>query len=276
MTWRCLEFVFDLARRGEIMGILNVTPDSFSDGGHYVDAAQAIQHGLALHGEGAAIVDIGGESTRPGAADVTVEEELARVLPVIRGLREAAPELCLSIDTSKATVARKAIAAGASIINDVTGFRDPDMIHLAAETGCGLVVMHMQGTPRTMQSDPHYDDVIAEISDFFRGTHQRLMTAGIAADHVVYDPGIGFGKTLEHNLEILRRLPELMVENRPLLLGVSRKSWIAKLVGRTDLADRDGPTVAMTAYACEHGVPLHRVHAVKGNVEALRMMEAMR
>ncbi len=276
MKWRCLEFVFDLARRGEIMGILNVTPDSFSDGGHYVDAAQAIQHGLALHSEGAAIVDIGGESTRPGAADVTAEEELARVLPVIRGLREAAPELCLSIDTSKATVAREAIAAGASIINDVTGFRDQEMINLAAETGCGLVAMHMQGTPRTMQSDPHYDDVIAEIAAFFRETHQRLMTAHVAAEHVVYDPGIGFGKTLEHNLEILRRLPELMVENRPLLLGVSRKSWIAKLMGRADLADRDGPTVAMTAYACEYGVPLHRVHVVKGNVEALRMMEAMR
>lgn len=275
MKWRCLEFVFDLAHRGEIMGILNVTPDSFSDGGRYESVAQAIQHGLALHGEGAAIVDIGGESTRPGAADVTVEEELSRILPVIRGLRETAPEICLSIDTSKATVAREAIAAGASIINDVTGFRDPAMINLAAETGCGLVVMHMQGTPRTMQSDPHYDDVIAEIVAFFQETHQRLLAAGVAAENIVYDPGIGFGKTLEHNLEILRRLPELMVENRPLLLGVSRKSWIAKLVGSAELTNRDSPTIAMTAYACEHGVPLHRVHAVKGNVEALRMMEAM-
>jgi dihydropteroate synthase len=276
MKWRCLEFVFDLALRGEIMGILNVTPDSFSDGGRYESAAQAIQHGLALYREGAAIVDIGGESTRPGAADVTVEEELARILPVIRGLRENAPEICISIDTSKASVAREAIAAGASIINDVTGFRDPAMINLAAETGCGLVVMHMQGTPRTMQSDPHYDDVIAEIADFFRVTHQRLLAAGVAAENIVYDPGIGFGKTLEHNLEILRRLPELMVENRPLLLGVSRKSWIAKLVGSAELADRDGPTIAMTAYACECGVPLYRVHEVKGNVQSLRMMEAMR
>jgi dihydropteroate synthase len=275
MKWRCREFVFDLARQGEVLGILNVTPDSFSDGGRYDSAAKAIKHGLALLAEGAAIIDIGGESTRPGAADVSVEEERSRVLPVVRGLREARPDVSLSIDTSKAQVAREVIAAGAAIINDVTGFRDAAMIDVAAETGAGLVVMHMQGTPRTMQSDPHYDDVIAEIRAFFQETHHRLLAAGVDAEAIVYDPGIGFGKTLEHNLEILRRLPELMIEDRPLLLGVSRKSWIAKLVGSTALADRDGPTIAMTAFARECGVPLHRVHEVKGNVEALRMMEAM-
>lgn len=257
------------------MGIVNVTPDSFSDGGNYSSTGAAIEHALALIDEGAAIVDIGGESTRPGAEEVPESEELNRVLPVIEGLLETRPDACISIDTCKPAVARNSVAAGAKIINDVTGFRDPEMIEVAAACDAGLVAMHMQGTPRDMQTNPSYTEVVDEVRAFFLARHDAFLVAGIEPARIVYDPGIGFGKTLEHNLELLRRLDELTVGSRPLLLGVSRKSFIGKLIGSDEIGHRNWPTVAITSHAREQGVVLHRVHEVKPNLEALRMTEAI-
>jgi dihydropteroate synthase len=267
MKWRCSNHAFDLSAQGEIMGIVNVTPDSFSDGGKFDKASAGIARALQLLEEGAAIIDIGGESTRPGADDVCAEEETRRVIPVIEGILKEAPEACLSVDTSKAPVARAAIDAGAKIINDVTGFRDPAMIELASETGVGVAVMH---------SDPSYDDVIADIRSFFEERHATLTAAGIDSEAIVFDPGIGFGKTQQHNLTLLRHLDQLIVSGRPVLLGVSRKSFIGRILKSDDIADRNWPTVGITAHACSLGVPLHRVHEVKPNLDALRMAEAMR
>tara|TARA_R110000850_G_scaffold49428_7_gene121908 strand:+ start:750 stop:1586 length:837 start_codon:yes stop_codon:yes gene_type:complete len=275
MKWRCLDHTFDLSTRGEVMGIVNVTPDSFSDGGQFSSTETAVAHGLRLLDEGAAIIDVGGESTRPGAADVAEEEECRRILPVISGILQQAPDACLSIDTSKSVVAESAVKTGAKIINDVTGFSDPSMIEIAASTGAGIVVMHMQGTPRNMQSKPCYEDILTDIRSFFEERHATLTDAGIAAESITYDPGIGFGKTLEHNLTLLRHLDQLSVSERPLLLGVSRKSFIGKLLKSEALDDRNWPTVAITAHARKQGVPLHRAHEVKPNLEAIRMTEAM-
>lgn len=257
------------------MGIVNVTPDSFSDGGEFSSTDAAVEHGLALLEEGAAIIDIGGESTRPGAAEVPESEERARVLPVIEGLLKRVPGAVVSIDTCKPGIARSAVAAGAKIINDVTGFRDKSMIAVAAETEAGLVAMHMQGTPRNMQENPTYVDVVEEVRAFFQDRHDALLGAGVAPERITYDPGIGFGKTLQHNLELLRRLDKLIVAGRPLLLGVSRKSFIGRLIGSEDIADRSWPTVAITSHAREQGVMLHRVHEARPNLEALRMTEAI-
>lgn len=275
MIWRCLDHTFDLSTRGEIMGIVNVTPDSFSDGGHFSSTEAAIAHALELTEAGAAIVDIGGESTRPGAAEVAEAEELDRVIPVIEGILQNKPDAIISIDTCKHAVALAAVRSGAKIINDVTGFRAPEMIAVAAETKAGLVAMHMQGTPRDMQKNPVYTDVVEEVIEYFQGRHRALLEAGVAPAAIVYDPGIGFGKTLDHNLELLRRLDQLVVADRPLLLGVSRKSFIGKLIGSDSIEDRNWPTVAITSHAREQGVPLHRVHEVKPNLEALRMTEAI-
>ena len=257
------------------MGIVNVTPDSFSDGGHFDTLDTAVKQAEKLIREGAAILDIGGESTRPGAAQVGEEEELRRVLPAIQILSKRYPETVFSIDTCKPAVARAAVAAGARIINDVTGFRDPAMIAVATESGVGVVVMHMQGTPRTMQQAPIYDDLLGEIYGFFAERFEALTAGGVDPESIVFDPGMGFGKTLEHNLEILRHLDRSPVAGRPLLLGVSRKSFLGKLVGSDRIEDRHWPTVAITSHAREQGVPLHRVHEVKANLEALRMTEAI-
>ncbi|HQZ29151.1 MAG TPA: dihydropteroate synthase [Verrucomicrobiales bacterium] len=275
MKWRCADHVFDLSIQGEIMGIVNVTPDSFSDGGHFDTLDTAVKQAEKLIREGAAILDIGGESTRPGAAQVGEEEELRRVLPAIQILSKRYPETVFSIDTCKPAVARAAVAAGARIINDVTGFRDPAMISVATESGVGVVVMHMQGTPRTMQQAPIYDDLLGEIYGFFAERFEALTAGGVDPESIVFDPGMGFGKTLEHNLEILRHLDRSPVAGRPLLLGVSRKSFLGKLVGSDRIEDRHWPTVAITSHAREQGVPLHRVHEVKANLEALRMTEAI-
>lgn len=275
MKWRCLHHLFDLDDRGEIMGIVNTTPDSFSDGGRYASVESALTHARRLIAEGAAIIDIGGESTRPGAAEVDEAEEIARVLPVIEALAAEFPNTALSIDTCKGGVARAAVAAGASIINDVTGFRDAEMVAVAAESGAGLVVMHMQGTPRTMQHAPVYTDLHGEITAFFADRFVALTAAGVSTEAIVFDPGIGFGKKLEHNLAILRELERYTVEGRPILLGVSRKSFIGKILGSDDLDNRHWPTVAITSHAREQGVALHRVHEVKPNLEALRMTEAI-
>lgn len=257
------------------MGILNVTPDSFSDGGEFHALDAALRHAESMIEEGAGMIDVGGESTRPGAPEVEAREELQRVVPVIEGIRSANPSVCISVDTSKPEVASAALDAGAEIINDVTGFQDPEMIRLAAETGAGVVSMHMQGTPRTMQQAPAYEDVVREVREFFSDRYDELTKGGIAGEAIVFDPGIGFGKTLEHNLELLRSLDKLGVSSRPVLLGVSRKSFIGRLLSSEALEDRSWPTVAITSYAREKGILLHRVHEVRANVEALRMTEAI-
>ncbi|MBL9133231.1 MAG: dihydropteroate synthase [Verrucomicrobiaceae bacterium] len=275
MNWRIGNRTLDLTQRGLIMGIVNVTPDSFSDGGRFTDPGRAVEHALAMIAEGADILDIGGESTRPGAEPVPEAEELRRVLPVIRAIRTQTPVL-ISIDTMKASVARAALDAGADIINDVTGLRgDAGMVRLAAETNCGLVAMHMTGDPQTMQHAPRYDDVVAEVRAYLEDRLRILSSAGIDPARVVLDPGFGFGKTLEHNLALLRELPRLVIADRPLLVGVSRKSMIAKVLNSTDMADRHWPTVALTAFAREHGARIIRVHDVRPNREALRMIEAI-
>ncbi len=258
------------------MGILNVTPDSFSDGGQFVDVDQAVAHGIAMLDDGAGIIDIGGESTRPGADDVSESDELARVVPVIEGITGQRADAVISIDTSKSEVARQSIAAGAVIINDVTGLKgDSEMLSVAAELNAGVVIMHMKGTPRTMQSEPHYDDVVAEVREFFQAQLKSAQAAGISDSAIVFDPGIGFGKTIDHNVGLLRDLKTLTVAERPILLGVSRKSFIGKLIDSEEVADRNWPTVALTSYAREQGIRLHRVHEVKPNSEALRMTEAI-
>jgi dihydropteroate synthase len=257
------------------MGILNVTPDSFSDGGTHAGVTAALEHARRMIAEGAEIIDVGGESTRPGAAEVAVAEEIARTAPVIAALREEWDGL-ISIDTMKAGVAAAALEAGAAIVNDVSGLTaDPEMARVCAESGCGVVVMHMQGDPRTMQVAPQYDDVVAAVGAFFEERLAALTAAGIDPEAICFDPGIGFGKTVAHNLSLLRALPDLGVSGRPLLLGVSRKSFIGRVLGSDELADRAWPTVAITAWAREAGVMIHRVHEVLPNVQALRMTEAI-
>ncbi len=273
MIWETRGHTFDFSRRGAVMGILNVTPDSFSDGGCWVDVAAAVAHAERMLAEGAELIDIGGESTRPGATPVSEAEELRRVIPVIAAL---AGKAVISVDTMKPAVAREACAAGASIINDVGGLRDPAMLEVAAETGAGVVAMHMLGSPQTMQAAPVYADVVAEVDDFFCQMIARAVRSGVPAARLVFDPGIGFGKTVEHNLELLRRLPGIGVGMcRPLMLGVSRKSFIGKVLGSARMEDREWPTVALTSYGREHGARIFRVHEVKANVEALRMTEAI-
>lgn len=275
MTWRIGSRTLDLTQRGLIMGIVNVTPDSFSDGGRFADPGRAVEHALAMVSEGADILDIGGESTRPGAEPVGEAEELRRVLPVIRALRSQS-QVLISIDTMKASVARAALDAGADIINDVTGLRgDAAMVRLAAERDCGLVAMHMIGDPQTMQTAPHYENVVTEVRAYLEERLRILTAAGIAPERIALDPGFGFGKTLEHNLSLLRHLPQLAIGDRPLLIGVSRKSMIGKVLHSTDMADRHWPTIALTAYAREHGARIIRVHEVKPNAQALRMIEAI-
>jgi dihydropteroate synthase len=275
MIWKARNTILDLNEHSRVMGILNVTPDSFSDGGAHFSVESALSHAHAMIAEGAELIDVGGESTRPGAHAVSTDEEIARTVPVITGLRAGWAGL-ISIDTSKAAVAEAALLAGADIVNDVTGLRaDSRMVEVCVQSACGVVVMHMQGSPATMQSAPDYLDVIGEVKAFFMERFATLTTAGIAPHALCFDPGIGFGKTLNHNLTILRGLMDLSVKDRPLLLGVSRKSMIGKVLGTDLLEARDWPTVAITANAREKGVMLHRVHQVKQNLEALRMTEAI-
>ena len=257
------------------MGILNVTPDSFSDGGKFFTAEKAVEHGLRMAAEGAQIIDVGGESTRPGAESVAAEEELSRVIPVIEELR-AMIDMTISIDTSKAQVARAAIQAGASIVNDVTGGRgDNGMMPLVAENKSAFVIMHMQGNPQTMQLEPRYDDVVSEVADFFRQQYARAIECGIDPMAIAFDPGIGFGKTLEHNLELLAQLDRLRAHDRPLVVGISRKSFLAKVTGLSEISDRLAPAVGLTSLLRARGADVFRVHDVKENVNALRVTEAV-
>ena len=275
MIWKTRRGMLELSRRGRVMGILNVTPDSFSDGGRHSELAGALAHARQLIAEGAEIIDIGGESTRPGALAVAPALELERTVPVVAALRAEWDGL-ISIDTSKAVVARAALEAGADIVNDVSGLRqDPELAAVCAASGCGVVVMHMQGEPRTMQAQPQYADVVAAVRGFFAERLAFLKASGIAAEALCFDPGIGFGKSLQHNLTLLRQLDQLSVGGRPLLLGVSRKSFIGQALGTSAVAERHAPTVALTAFARQKNVLLHRVHEVGPNLQALRMIEAL-
>lgn len=275
MIWRTRRRTFDLASRGVIMGILNVTPDSFSDGGRFAQVDSAIDQALRMVEEGADIIDIGGESTRPGAEAVSADEEIARVIPVIEKLSKLSP-VALSIDTSKAAVARAAMAAGAEIINDVTALLgDPAMASVAAESGAGLALMHMRGTPRTMQHNPHYNDVVSEVADFLNERMTAAKAAGLSEDHLAIDPGIGFGKTVEHNLQLIAGLEKFAALQRPVLLGVSRKSFLSTAAASPDVNDRDTPTAALTALGYQLGARIFRVHAVRPNVQTLRLAKSL-
>jgi dihydropteroate synthase len=255
-----------------LMGVVNVTPDSFSDGGRYLDPAAAIGHGLELLEQGADMLDVGGESTRPGAEEVSVGEELERVEPVVRGL---AREATVSIDTSKAEVARAALDAGASIVNDVTALRhDPEIGALCAERGATLVLMHMQGDPRTMQEDPRYDDVVEDVKAFLAERMEVAAAAGVAEERIWLDPGIGFGKDLDHNLELLRRLRELRALGRPLVVGASRKSFIGKIDG-SPVEQRLGGTIASSILAAAEGADVLRVHDVAEAAQATKVASAI-
>ncbi len=255
-----------------VMGVVNVTPDSFSDGGEWLDAAAAIAHGLELIAEGADILDVGGESTRPGAEPVTEAEELRRVVPVLEGLAGAGARL--SIDTSKAAVAAAALDAGATIVNDVTALRgDPAMAVVVAERGCDVCLMHMLGEPRTMQHDPTYVDVVDDVKAFLAQRLAFAVAQGIAEERVWLDPGIGFGKTIDHNLELLRRLDEIVALGRPLVVGTSRKSFLGTITGR-EPRDRVAGTIATNVLALARGATVFRVHDVAQARDALAVAAA--
>jgi dihydropteroate synthase len=253
-----------------LMGIVNVTPDSFSDGGLFLDPRAAIEHGRTLVTDGADILDVGGESTRPGATPVSVEEELRRVLPVVEGLAAGGVSAQISIDTYKAPVARAALAAGASLVNDVSAFRaDPEMAAVVAQSGADCCLMHMLGEPLTMQDDPRYDDVVDDVKAFLEERLEYAVAEGVARGRILLDPGIGFGKTVDHNLELLRRLPELLTLGAPIAIGTSRKGFLGRIIaqapGRTraaDAAERLAGTVASNVLALERGASVFRVHDV--------------
>jgi dihydropteroate synthase len=255
-----------------IMGVVNVTPDSFSDGGRYLDPRAAVEHGRRLAAEGAQILDVGGESTRPGAADVPAAEELRRVLPVVEGLAGAGPTV--SIDTSKAAVAEPALDAGAGYVNDVTAFRgDPGLAGLVASRDVPCCLMHMLGTPRTMQDDPRYDDVVSEVKAFLAERLAFAVAEGVAEERVMLDPGIGFGKTIDHNLELLARLGEIAALGRPVVVGVSRKSFLGAITGR-EADERAVATAAANVLALERGASVFRVHDVRETLDALAVAAA--
>jgi len=265
----------NFARRTLIMGIINVTPDSFFDGGRHFEPAKAIADGEAMAASGADILDIGGESTRPGAQPVSENEEIARVLPVVRGLR-AQVDVPISIDTYKTKVARAALDAGADIVNDISALRfDPEMASMVATENVPLILMHMQGTPRTMQKDPQYGDVVRQVRDFLAAQLYQAMESGVAQDAVVIDPGIGFGKTIEHNLQLLRGLPMLAALGQPLLVGVSRKTFIGKILG-AEPAERLEGSLAAAVAAVLAGANILRVHDVAETCKALRIADAIR
>jgi dihydropteroate synthase len=272
-TLRCGAKTLDLARP-VVMGVVNVTPDSFSDGGRFLPVEAAVAQGVRLAEEGAAIVDIGGESTRPGAAPVSVEEELGRVVPVVEGLSKAAPQAIISVDTSKPEVIRQALAAGAGLINDVRALSEPGALEAVAASDCAVCLMHMQGDPQTMQRSPGYVDVVKEVKAYLQERVQKCRAAGVSADRILLDPGFCFGKTLEHNLALLRRLEELSPEGLPLLVGLSRKSIVGTLTGRA-LADRIHGSVALAVVAALNGASIIRAHDVAATVDALKIVSAV-
>lgn len=276
MLWNCGTFQFDLTERTLIMGILNVTPDSFSDGGKFEDPADAAKHAIKMHRQGADIIDIGGESTRPGAKSVSQEVELSRVIPVIEKISAMDSGVCISIDTQKAEVARQALAAGASIVNDVSGLTsDPEIIDVVSVSDCGIVIMHMQGNPETMQQRPEYENVIEEILDFFKARLKDCLSRQIDSQRIALDPGIGFGKRLEDNLQIINRVDQFLSLNLPILIGASRKSVIEKAI---DLAieDRLEASLALGVITAFKGTSILRVHDVLESRRAIDMCDAIK
>lgn len=275
LAWHCRGHRFTIGTRPLVMGIVNVTPDSFSDGGRFFDPAAAIDHALALAADGADILDIGGESTRPGAPAVSEPDELARVLPVVEGLAKRTA-VALSVDTTKAAVAQHCLDAGAAIVNDVSGLTaDAAMPALVAAAGAGVVVMHMQGTPQTMQRNPTYGDVVAEVVGYLETRLHALAAVGIPPEAVCLDPGIGFGKTLDHNLELLAHLDAVARLGRPVCLGVSRKGFIGTLCGR-EAADRGAGSLAVACVASARGsAHVLRVHDVAATRDAVVMLDAI-
>lgn len=253
-----------------VMGVLNVTPDSFSDGGRYIETEAAVRRALAMIDEGASIVDIGGESSRPGAADVSAPEELARVLPVVRALR-AESDVFISVDTSNPDVIRAVCAAGADMINDIRALTRPGALEAVAEAGAAACVMHMQGEPATMQNAPSYADVVAEVRAFLAARVTACREAGVASDRIVVDPGFGFGKTLTHNLDLLRAIDELGVDGCPVLMGVSRKSMFAHLLGRDDLETRINGSLGAAFWAAQQGVRVIRCHDVRQTAQMVEL-----
>ena len=267
MQWTCSSFSFD-AKMPIIMGILNVTPDSFSDGGRFLDEDAALAHAREMIGQGASIIDVGGESTRPGADPVTEEEEWRRIEPIVRSL--AADGCCVSVDTRHAFVAERAVSAGASVINDVSGFRDPAMVKVAASCDAGLVVMHMQGEPKTMQANPVYEDVVIEVRDYLRDQARMLEAAGVAPERICVDPGPGFGKTPQQTIELLRNFHEIARLGYPLMVAVSRKSCIGYFYGIDDPLERDEASAIEALMACELGASVVRTHNVAATANALK------
>ncbi|HSZ07265.1 MAG TPA: dihydropteroate synthase [Steroidobacteraceae bacterium] len=272
MLWRCRHRTIDLTRP-VVMGILNVTPDSFSDGGRFAGVEAALARAREMVAEGAAIIDVGGQSTRPGALAVEESLEMSRVLPVIEGIA-ATCDIAISIDTSKPAVMAAAVAAGACIINDVYALRAPGARAAAAWAQAGVCLMHMQGEPRTMQDSPHYNDVLAEVSEFLLRERQACVDAGVAGQSIAFDPGFGFGKSLEHNLTLLRELPRLAALNAPLLVGVSRKSVIGKVLGKT-VNDRLFGGLGLAALTVAGGARIIRTHDVGPTRDAIRMVSAV-
>lgn len=257
------------------MGILNITPDSFSDGGAFFEPVKAIDHALALAEDGADIIDIGGESTRPGSDSISVEEELGRILPVIKALAGRIP-IPLSVDTYKSEVARAALEAGAEMVNDISGLRfDPEMATLIARHQVPVVLMHIKGTPKSMQANPTYDNLMAEIKEYLRESIELARAAGIAEDRIIIDPGIGFGKTFDHNLEVIRRLSEFQELKKPVLVGPSRKAFIGKVLGNLPVTDRLEGTAAAVAISILNGANIVRVHDVKAMARVARIADAI-
>jgi dihydropteroate synthase len=278
MIWRARDRLLTFERQAQLMAVLNITPDSFSDGGSFLEADHAVDQASRLVDEGAAILDVGGESTRPGSDPVPLEEELRRVIPVIRRLRREFPEVVLSIDTYKAETARQAVVAGADIINDITALRgDPLMVKVVKETGAGVVIMHMQGTPKTMQVAPYYRDVVAEVASFLDERRAFACAQGVAFDRIALDPGFGFGKRDQDNMRLIQRFDAIAALGSPTVVGISRKSTLARLSGEPQLpfSERLWPTIATTCLLRLGGAQVLRVHDVRPNLEALRMTEAI-
>jgi dihydropteroate synthase len=274
-VWRCREHTLSLGERTLVIGIVNVTPDSFSDGGMFASADDAVAHGARLVDEGADLVDVGGESTRPGSDPIEADEELLRVVPVIAGLVKARPGTPLSVDTRKPEVASAALDAGASIVNDIAGGRNGALLETVSRTGAGVVLMHMLGEPKTMQDDPRYDDVVAEVHEFLRERIEAAVFAGIPEERICIDPGIGFGKTVDHNLALLRAVPALRMLGAAVMVGASRKGFIGTLTGVEDPAARLEGSLAVAVLAAAHGADLVRVHDVEATVRALKVADAV-
>ena len=273
VRWRIRDRLFDTGGRTLVMGVLNVTPDSFSDGGRFADPDAAVSHGLAMAAAGADLVDVGGESTRPGSARVDAAEEARRVVPVVRSL--AAAGVAVSIDTMKPSVAAAAVEAGAAVINDVTALADPEMRRIAADAGAGVVLMHMAGTPETMQDDPHYDDVVEEVAGFLAVRAARAEASGVDPAAICIDPGIGFGKDLGHNLSLLAGIPRLASLGYPVMVGASRKRFLTGILGDLTAEERDAPTAAAHVLAIAGGAAAIRVHDVVTGLRTARVADAI-